>query len=266
VGVLNLHARARVVPAKRTSGSRPWASLAPLASHLSPFLFVRPLLKSRPRRRAARLETKAHAPTADAEARVCSPLPCYLPSSRPRPVPHCPLSFVPRSSSLLVFLPSPPSLSLSLFLPLYYYAFCDLFVSASRPIFDFFLSVSPSLPLSLSLSLSLSHSHSFLLLPPISPASSLTTQFLGGVVGLARHALPHTRIRRCTPPRANSPPHGREREREGREGREGEKGQGRRAREITRGGALHLHTRADVLSTSSALSKGSSAPPLNRSH
>jgi hypothetical protein len=29
---------------------------------------------------------------------------------------------------------------------------------------------------------------------------------------------------------------------------------------------LHLHTRADVLSTSSALSKGSSAPPLNRSH
>jgi len=156
VGVLNLHARARVVPAKRTSGSRPWASLAPLASHLSPFLFVRPLLKSRPRRRAARLETKAHAPTADAEARVCSPLPCYLPSSRPRPVPHCPLSFVPRSSSLLVFLPSPPSLSLSLSSFLSIIMLFVIYLCLHRVRFSIFFS--PSLRLSLSLSLSLSHS------------------------------------------------------------------------------------------------------------
>jgi len=164
--------------------------------------------------------------------------------------------FSPSFLALPIFLRSPSSLplSLALFLSLYYYAFCDLFVSASRPIFDFF---SPSLSLSLS-----APAYLFFSRPSSSP-SSLTTQFLRGVVGLARHALPHTRIRRCTLPRANSS-WTREGERE-RERERGEKGQGRRAREITRDGALHLHTRADVLSTSSALSK-SGAPPLNRSH
>jgi len=192
VGVLNLHARARVVPAKRTSGSRPWASLAPLASHLSPFLFVRPLLKSRPRRRAARLETKAHAPTADAEARVCSPLPCYLPSSRPRPVPHCPLSFVPRSSSLLVFLPSPPlSLSLSLSSFLSIIMLFVIYLCLHRVRFSIFFS--PSLRLSLSLSLSLSLTLSLSLFP--SAPAYLSCVF-------SHDAVP----RRSRRPRAPCPP------------------------------------------------------------
>lgn len=115
-----------------------------------------------PRRRAARLETKrTHLPT---QKHVCGALP-YYPLSTPLP-PHAALS----QMSLLLFISLrclfSLSLSLSLLLSLLL-CFCDLFVSASRPIFNFFFSFSSRLPFSVFF-------------------------FEEGVVGLAYRALPRT--------------------------------------------------------------------------
>jgi len=120
-----------------------------------------------PRRRAARLETKrTHLPT---QKHVCGALP-YYPLSAPLP-PMPALS----QMSLLLFISLrclfSLSLSLSLLLSLLL-CFCDLFVSASRPIFNFFFLFPPAYP---------------------SPSSSLKKESSASRIVLSRAH----RIRRC---------------------------------------------------------------------
>lgn len=162
-GVLNLSLRS--VPARRSRCETPRRSRAPWTSHTRSF--VRPLLKNR--REGEQLALRQSART---YRRKSSCVVRYLTTlSAPRRAPQCPACCCcccPVSNV------SPPSLHLSLLL-----CFCDLFVSASRSIYNFFSFFSAPVYLS----------------PPSSSKE--------GVVGLARHALPRTRNCRCISSRAD---------------------------------------------------------------